>query len=100
MYFVHCSVVADVTNRKEHGLALGCLEDIIWSTKSGFFPLNYGDCINSLNRMIHGFTCAGMLPTQYIKLSRFAGIGTVKHGYISKGSQCLVVLLYISTCLV
>ena len=36
-------------------------------------------------RMIHAFTCAGALPTQYIKLSRFAGIGSVKHGYISRG---------------
>ena len=42
------------------------------------------DC-KSLRRMIHGFTCAGMLPTQYIKMSRFAGIGTIKRGYISKG---------------
>ena len=37
--------------------------------------------------MIHGFTCAGMLPTQFIKMSRFAGIGTVKHGYIKQGGQ-------------
>lgn len=51
----------------------------------------------SLHRMIHGFTCAGMLPTQYIKISRFAGIGTVKHGYISKGFSTNVVLRSIST---
>ncbi len=43
--------------------------------------------------MIHGFTCAGMLPTQFIKLSRFAGIGTVKHGYISRGFKLFVVVV-------
>ena len=37
--------------------------------------------------MVHGFTCAGVLPTQYIKFSEFAGMGHVGHGYIKKGSS-------------
>ena len=28
-------------------------------------------------RLIHGFTCAGILPTQYLHFSHFAGIGVV-----------------------
>ena len=36
-------------------------------------------------RFVHGFTCAGVLPSQYINLSRFAGIGNVGHKYIKQG---------------
>ena len=88
MCFVYSSAADDVTGRREHGQAPGYLGVIIWSTKSRFINVVMAmvvrDC-NSLRRMIHGFTCAGMLPTHYIKMSRFAGIGTAKHGYISKG---------------
>ncbi|XP_019856532.1 PREDICTED: uncharacterized protein LOC109585045 [Amphimedon queenslandica] len=35
-------------------------------------------------KMIHSFTCAGMLPTQYIKFCQFACIGNVGHQYIWK----------------
>lgn len=43
--------------------------------------------------MIHSFTCAGILPTQYIKLCTFAGIGRVGHGYIKKGKTVGAFLL-------
>jgi len=36
-------------------------------------------------RLVHSFTCAGILQTQYVKLSLFAGLGTVKNGYIRQG---------------
>ena len=36
-------------------------------------------------RLVHSFTCAGMLQTQYIKFSLFAGFGTVKNAYIRQG---------------
>ena len=36
-------------------------------------------------RMIHSFTSAGIIPSQYIHLSMFAGLGTVQHGYIRRG---------------
>lgn len=53
--------------------------------------------------MVHSFTCAGILPSQYIKMSTFMGMGHVGHGYMKKGRllcticfcvQCLVVIVY------
>ena len=38
-------------------------------------------------RMVHSFTCAGVLPAQYIKLSQFVGMGQVGHGYMKKGKN-------------
>lgn len=38
-----------------------------------------------LFRMVHAFTCAGMLPSQYTHLSEFAGVGVVGHAYIRRG---------------
>ena len=35
--------------------------------------------------MVHSFTCAGVLQTQYEKLSRFAGLGTLRNNYIRRG---------------
>ena len=37
-------------------------------------------------RLIHGFTCAGVLPTQYINFAMFSGIGRVGHDYIRQGN--------------
>ena len=36
--------------------------------------------------MIHSFSCAGILPSSYIRLSSFAGLGTVGHAYIRRGT--------------
>ena len=36
--------------------------------------------------MVHSFTCAGILASQYINLSQFAGLGTVGNAYIRQGS--------------
>ena len=33
-------------------------------------------------RVVHSFTCAGILPIQYSKFSMFAGMGCVGHKYI------------------
>eukprot|EP00731_Ephydatia_muelleri_P033957 Em0043g1a len=38
-----------------------------------------GGCL----RLVHAFTCAGMLPRQYMNFSLFAGMGVVKQKYIS-----------------
>ena len=38
-------------------------------------------------RLVHSFTCAGILQTQYMKLSLFAGLGSVKNDYIQQGSE-------------
>ena len=37
-------------------------------------------------RVVHSFTCAGILPTQYLKFSMFAGMGRVGHKYMEKGN--------------
>ncbi len=42
--------------------------------------------------MVHSLTRAGVLPVQYIKLSKFAGIGHVGHGYMKKGTKKNVVI--------
>ena len=45
-------------------------------------------CIFSIpiyTRLVHSFTCAGILPTQYLKFSRFAGMGHVGYKYMEKG---------------
>ena len=50
-------------------------------------------------RMVHGFTCAGVLPTQYIKFSEFAGMGHVGHGYIKKGIRELILCyIFVTLC--
>ena len=36
-------------------------------------------------RMVHSFTCAGILPSQYINMSQFSGMGTVGNAYIRAG---------------
>lgn len=36
-------------------------------------------------KFVHSFTCAGILPSQYINFSQFAGIGNVGHKYIKQG---------------
>jgi hypothetical protein len=33
-------------------------------------------------KCVHAFTCAGIIPTQYINFSTFSGIGTIGKGYI------------------
>ena len=40
--------------------------------------------------MVHSFTCAGVLPTQYIKLCNFAKIGTAGQRYIRKGKNIII----------
>ena len=37
-------------------------------------------------RLVHAFTAAGLLPSQYTHLSQFAGIGSVGYWYMSKGT--------------
>ena len=39
----------------------------------------------TLCRLVHSFTCAGVLQSQYVKLCSFAGIGTVRNAYIRHG---------------
>ena len=50
-----------------------------------------------LCRMVHAFTCAGILPTQYINFCKFAGIGGVKKSYIHSGLLDMHILVAVST---
>ena len=47
-------------------------------------------------RLIHSFTCAGILQTQYMKLSLFAGMGSVKNDYIQQGTYMYLYCIYCS----
>ncbi len=44
--------------------------------------------------MVHAFTCAGVLPSQYINFSSNAGLGKVGAWYISSGASiwCFIAL--------
>ena len=44
---------------------------------------------------IHGFTCAGILPSQYNHFSQFAGIGMVGSWYIQAGKKIYLNFWYI-----
>ena len=49
--------------------------------------------------MIHSFTCSGILPTQYIHLSQFAGLGALGYAYIKQGiftevMYCFMAIIY------
>ena len=46
----------------------------------------FARCVNSIfvcvRRMVHGFTCAGLLPSQYTNFTQFCRLGNVGHSYI------------------
>ena len=45
-------------------------------------------------RMVHGFTCAGVLPSQYTHIMcKFVNMEVLGHDYIRKGLQRVQVLL-------
>jgi len=76
---------------------LGQFTSVCWSLLSeskvgvfnGFFMCDYIE--PSLCRLVHTFTCAGVLQTQYTKLCLFAGLGNVKNACIKQGLSCIVV---------
>ena len=45
-----------------------------------------------LFRMVHGFTCSGLIETQYVKSCKASRIGHVEQQYISTGN--VIVLVY------
>ena len=42
-----------------------------------------------LCRLVHSFTCAGMLPVQYSKFTQFAGLGVLGTSYISRSKHLI-----------
>ena len=49
----------------------------------------------STSRMVHAFTCAGILPRQYIRFSQFAEMGAVHERYIHSSEFCFICALYL-----
>ena len=41
-----------------------------------------------IHRMVHGFTCAGILVSQYTNIDKCADVGSVGHAYIRQGWRC------------
>eukprot|EP00731_Ephydatia_muelleri_P010645 Em0005g1231a len=55
-----------------------CKQSRVWASSrvlAGHYLAN--------QKLVHAFTCAGMLPRQYMNFSLFAGMGVVKQKYIS-----------------
>ncbi|KAL5473825.1 hypothetical protein EMCRGX_G028382, partial [Ephydatia muelleri] len=55
-----------------------CKQSHVWASSrvlSGHYLAN--------QKLVHAFTCAGMLPHQYMNFALFAGMGVVKQKYIS-----------------
>ena len=40
---------------------------------------------NLVDRLVHAFTCAGILPSQYVHFSQFSGLGVVGKWFINQG---------------
>ncbi len=80
-----CTLVVTAGTRRDHGLALACLEDTSSSIRSNYLAAPSLYWLIYSYRMVHSFTCAGIIPSQYIHLSMFAGLGTVGHAYIRRG---------------
>ena len=82
---------------KSGGLVLGVWEDATLSIRSTktYFSCTCTILVILLYRLIHAFTCAGILPSQYIHFSQFATIGVVGKWYIT--SSKLHTHIYIHT---
>ena len=86
MYFELCLGVVNATILHEYGQARGYSVDTILSTKS--LCILYTICDNLdpyVYRLVHAFTAAGVLPSQYKQMSTFAEVGTIGKQYINKG---------------
>ena len=97
MYSMHNFAVEGAESPDGHGPAPDFLEDATWSTKSKLVPAArlWGKCgiivINFiLFRLVHAFTCAGILPRQYLNFTEFANLGTVGKKYIKQGTNIIM----------
>lgn len=55
----------------------------------------YSTSYQFLYRMVHAFTCAGILPRQYIRFSQFAEMGAVHERYIHNSKFCSTCILHL-----
>ena len=87
MFLEQYFVVANAREKPVLGPAHSFSEAAILQIKSNLDSyLSYK--INFIhNRLVHAFTCSGILPQQYINFCDFAGIGSIGKRYILGGMQ-------------
>ena len=65
------------------------LKDFLWALSRQ--PKVHNCCLSNILlgmayvRLVHAFTSAGVLPSQYKRMSMFAEMGVVGRGYIDQG---------------
>ena len=94
MWFVQSFGVRRLHITLEHGPVLKSLEAIILPIRSTSESLKVYtsscDCMSIISRLVHSFTCAGMLPVQYQKFGVLSQMGCAGHWFIRK-SKCFCV---------
>lgn len=93
-----CFLAAVAIGKRGPGPVRGCSVIFTWPIKSMLLSLvHILICIHVVihiaYRLVHGFTCAGVLPTQYINFARSVGLGRMGHAYIRQGNCCMYACL-------
>ena len=88
MYSEFYSGALGVGSRPERGPVPGYSVGTTLSIRSLWIVYYvYAQCpsIYYVNRIVHAFTAAGVLPSQYKRMSTFARMGKIGKNYINKG---------------
>ena len=86
MFFEFFFSVKTVKDKKDTGQAHECwavITKVVFRFKKRDNYVTHFICCGV--RMVHAFTCAGMLPVQYKNMTSFAKIGSVGERYIYRG---------------
>ena len=78
---------AHTGRRHALGLVLESLLVTTWQIKSKYYSNNSSTHI-VLFRLVHAFTCAGMLQSQFVNFCTFAELGEVKQCTSAQVSAC------------
>ena len=54
--------------------------------------------VHSMRRLVHAFTSAGILPSQYTRFCNFAHIGKMGYWYLGKGLYSKVAMFWLEHC--
>ena len=99
MYSMLNFAVEGAKSPDRHGPAPDFLEDATWSTKSKLHVVPAARLWNKCGiitidfisfRLVHAFTCAGILPRQYLNFTEFANLGTVGKKYIKQDTNTIM----------
>ena len=52
--------------------------------------------VENVYRMVHAFTCAGVQPSQYTKMTQFGGLGCVGDAYVRRSMNDFSPTFYFS----